>query len=423
MPILEAVEAFQEGAGPVDEGSTGIGQNVRRARRYRGMSLAVLAGLIGRSKGWLSLVENGHLPLERRKDIAAIADALEVSAVDLLGAPDPVMSMRRGGADVTTLRDVLLDTTINDPPDVPARPVEVIAGLVDGPIRQAYREARYADVARSVPAVVAELHVHAAGGAEQERRAALALLVEACTAATFCLRQLAQPDLAWVAADRAAAAAAALGEPLPVAAAWFVRAHARPTAGQSRALRTAASAADALEPHLGSDVRAHQVYGMLRLSAALAAQLAGDCAGMENHAAEAARVADRIGDRPDSWQSFGPANVDVWRTMLAIEAGDPAAALDHARVADPAARKALAAAFPGCGRRAELELETGRAYAMLGGHDGQAVAYLRRAEHIDPVRVRNNPLARDLVSSMLARSRREAGGRELRGLAYRMGVA
>ena len=37
-----------------------IGGNVRAARRSRGMSLEVLAGLTGRSKGWLSKIENGH---------------------------------------------------------------------------------------------------------------------------------------------------------------------------------------------------------------------------------------------------------------------------------------------------------------------------------------------------------------------------
>jgi transcriptional regulator with XRE-family HTH domain len=53
------------------------------------MSLDVLAGLIGRSKGWLSMIENGHLRLERRQDIAGIAEALDISADMLLGQPAP----------------------------------------------------------------------------------------------------------------------------------------------------------------------------------------------------------------------------------------------------------------------------------------------------------------------------------------------
>jgi transcriptional regulator with XRE-family HTH domain len=56
---------------PSGEGELRIGWNVRAARRSRGMSLDALAGLTGRSKGWLSKVENGHARLERRQDIAA----------------------------------------------------------------------------------------------------------------------------------------------------------------------------------------------------------------------------------------------------------------------------------------------------------------------------------------------------------------
>ena len=44
-----------------DAGPPSIGQNVRAARRSRGMSLEILAGLTGHSKGWLSKIENGHV--------------------------------------------------------------------------------------------------------------------------------------------------------------------------------------------------------------------------------------------------------------------------------------------------------------------------------------------------------------------------
>ena len=74
---------------PPGDGGLRIGGNVRAARRARGMSLEALAGLTGRSKGWLSKVENGRARLERRQDIAAIAEALAVSADSLVGAPAP----------------------------------------------------------------------------------------------------------------------------------------------------------------------------------------------------------------------------------------------------------------------------------------------------------------------------------------------
>jgi transcriptional regulator with XRE-family HTH domain len=52
---------------PSDEGEPRIGLNVRAARRSGGMSLEALAGLTGRSKGWLSKIENGHSRLEARR--------------------------------------------------------------------------------------------------------------------------------------------------------------------------------------------------------------------------------------------------------------------------------------------------------------------------------------------------------------------
>src|SRR5271155_10959 len=66
-----------------------IGKNVRRARRFAGLTLEQLAGQIGKSKGWLSLVENGKVRLEKRQDIARIAEVLAVSADALLGEPAP----------------------------------------------------------------------------------------------------------------------------------------------------------------------------------------------------------------------------------------------------------------------------------------------------------------------------------------------
>jgi hypothetical protein len=157
---------------------------------------------------------------------------------------------------------------------------------------------------------------------------------------------------------------------------------------------------------------------MLRLTAALAAQVRGDTAESAAQAAEAARIAQVHGDRVDTWAAweyFGPANVGVWRTTLAVEAGEPGKALDHAAGAD------VTALPPG--RQAALLLDSARAHYQLGrAHHRQAVAALSKAEQIAQVRLRASPWARELVEVMLTRSRREAGGRELRALAYRMGL-
>ncbi len=48
---------------------------------------------------------------------------------------------------------------------------------------------------------------------------------------------------------------------------------------------------------------------------------------------------------------------------------------------------------------------------------------LVHAERLAPQRIRNDVIVREVVAGLLRRARRDAGGRELRGLAWRMGVA
>ena len=51
------------------------------------------------------------------------------------------------------------------------------------------------------------------------------------------------------------------------------------------------------------------------------------------------------------------------------------------------------------------------------------VQALQRAERLAPQRIRTNPFVRAVVTDLLRRARRDAGGRELRSMAYRMGLA
>jgi transcriptional regulator with XRE-family HTH domain len=396
------------------DGEPRIGMNVRAARRSRGMSLETLAGLTGRSKGWLSKIENGHARLERRQDIAAIAEALQVSADTLVGAPAP--GIRPGGQtyNVTPLQRALLDAAPDDPPDIPARSVETLREEVER-ADTALREADHATVIRVLGDAIGELCVHAATGDEPGRAAALRLLVRACGSDGTCaLRQIGETNLAWVAGERARQAAELLGDPIWKAAAAFGRAHARNSANKPKGLMITPRLANETEPHIGDDRFAHEAYGMLRLSAALACAVENDHRGAAEQAAEAARLADRDGERPEAWELFGPANVGVWRTTLAVEAGEAGKALAYADRVEP---RDLASH----NRRASLRLEKARAFAMLG-KETQAIAELRQAERLSPAQTRNQPLIRELVTDMLTRARREAGGRDLRGLAWRMNL-
>jgi transcriptional regulator with XRE-family HTH domain len=396
-----------------DQEEPRIGANVRAARRARGISLEALAGLMGRSKGWLSKIENGHARLERRQDIAALADALGVSADTLLGEPAPEIQRHARPYNFVPLRAALLDATLSEPRDMPARPVAVLAALVADQ-DAALRRTDYETLTGQLPALLDELQAHAATAGGADRDQSLRLLIQTCASATITLRHFGMNDLAWVSADRGRQAAQLLGDPVWVAAAAFECAHARTSVDKSQALLSTPRRADELEPHIGDDTFAHEVYGMLRLSAALACSVQGDHAGARAHAAEAASIAEPLGDRPDAFEVFGKSNVGVWRASLAVDAGNAGEALDYAAHVQP---ELLASN----NRRGALGMERARAYGMLR-KDAQAIAELRQAERLSPVQVRHNPLSRELVGSLLGRARREAGGRDLRGLAWRMNL-
>jgi hypothetical protein len=132
------------------------------------MSLEVLAGRVGRSKGWLSMIENRHLRLERRGDIAAIAAALEVSADMLLGQPAPEIQPGGRAYNLTPLRRALLDAAIDDPPDIPVRPITVLTPLIKV-MDQALRKTDYAAMHQQLPSLIGELQVHAATATGAER--------------------------------------------------------------------------------------------------------------------------------------------------------------------------------------------------------------------------------------------------------------
>jgi hypothetical protein len=391
----------------------GIGLAVRRARRAKGLKLAQAAGLAGHSESWLSKVENGRIPLDKRADIASLAEVLGVSADMLLGEPAAEVHAGRQAWDLMPLRSVLLDASPDDPPDIPARPVPVLRSLNDQ-ADASLRWSRYGELLAVLPSLIGELEVQASTAEGADREEALRLMVTATATAVITLRYAAQPDLAWVAAERGRQAAALLGDPVWEAAAAYEMAHSRSSTNKPRALMTMPQAADKFEPLSGQSRMASEVYGMLRLSAALARAVDGDHAGADDHGAEAARIARGLGDEPDAWELFGVSNVGVWRASLAVEAGNAERALEYASVVEP---RALASN----NRRGALAMEVGRALAMQG-NDARAVAAFRRAEHLSPAQVLNNSMLRDLVRNMLDEARRKAGGRELRGLAWRMGL-
>ena len=64
------------------------GQRIARARRRRGLSQAVLAGLVGRSESWLSQVELGKRGVDSHSVLVRLAEVLRVDIEEFTGFGD-----------------------------------------------------------------------------------------------------------------------------------------------------------------------------------------------------------------------------------------------------------------------------------------------------------------------------------------------
>ncbi|MGH8884063.1 MAG: helix-turn-helix domain-containing protein [Egibacteraceae bacterium] len=62
-----------------------VGQRIAHWRHRRGLTQQVLAGLVGRSVPWLSLIERGDRTVEKIADLLALANVLKVEPGDLIG--------------------------------------------------------------------------------------------------------------------------------------------------------------------------------------------------------------------------------------------------------------------------------------------------------------------------------------------------
>ncbi len=266
-----------------------------------------------------------------------------------------------------------------------------------------------------LPQLIDELHVHAARPARP--RAALTALVEACVRATFLSKNLGYPDLAHIAAVRAREASRLLDDPVSTGKAAYLRLHTMPRGGSwDRTLLVAERAVARLQPHAG-EPGAVPVLGQLSLTAAMAAAVLAQSEQMTRWAELADQLANMVPDNPvTGWQSFSKANVGVWRVSLAVELGETgdrvlkiASGVDEAKLA-------------GTSRLGPFLSDVAKGIARDPKTRPDAIAWLRRSENTAPQRFRNSAATRETVSYLMTRAAATAGGRELRGMAARMGL-
>lgn len=394
------------------------GQRIARARRRRGLSQAVVAGLAGRSESWLSQVERGVRQVDSHAVLTRLAEVLHTDISELTGPPggEGEQRMYEPGAAIEAAMLDYSDTAASLG-DAPGRDVSTahLQGTATAALA-AYQAARYDEAGRMLPALVreAEAAARAPGGMSPEACEARAVAYDVTAAL---LHRVGAASLAWLAADRAITAAALSGRPARAAAAAWRLSHVIGGRRQpGHALALAVMAADALQRTPGGEPERLEALGALHLAAASAAAAAFDRATAEAMLGRARGIAVETGNVNRLGTAFGPANTAMHAMSAALALGDARAAVEAGEAIDPDALPA------GCtGRRTQVRLDLARAYSMRR-QDAAAVNMLLAAERLSPDLVRYDAATRDVLGVLLRREHRPSTP-ELRPLARRAGIA
>jgi transcriptional regulator with XRE-family HTH domain len=399
----------------VDE-ATAVGQRLRELRHWRKLTLREAAGLAGLSYSFWGEIERGEKPVATRKTLDAIVAALRIHPTELTGQPWTLQASAQTPTRLVAIETALERYPLGVDPQLPVRPWPQIATDLERLFKLRHWAADYAAVGELGPGLIGELH-GAYVRLPQRRREVLVGLMQAYHTVMSAAYSLGGRGLPSLAARTAQHCAEVLEDPVWLGYAAWLRGAATGHLDRAGQYQRSVAAAEELTGQLG-DLDAVQACGMLHLSAALAAGTQADHDTATTHLAEASVLAARLGTEVGTWANlwFGPTNVGIWKTSIALEGGEHGQALQAAKTVHPEL-------LPGTSRAAEFWAEVGRALAAEKKTREQAVRVLLRAEQLAPQRIRHDVFVRETVASLLRQARRDAGGRELRGLAWRLGLA
>ena len=390
-----------------------LGRKIAAERRRRGLSQPELAQMIDRSVAWVSQVERGVRRVDRMSVLETLAAALDVPLAVLAAEAPVVAAVTEEPPGAGGLRLVLSG----------AYALRAMLGSSRAPaigtLRTKARTAwelthagRYTELADLLCGLIPDLETGARAVPEEQRAEVFELMAAAYQACSAALAKLGEPDAAWIAADRAMAAAERAGNPMLVAAGAFRLVFVSITARHyDQGEETARTAADALWPMADEgDPQAMSLWGGLTLQRAAIAARVNDPDTAYAHLEGARQIAGRLGEGHNGYNTeFGPANVGLQEVAVAVELGDAGRAL---RVAGTVDITGLSGE-----RRARMLVEVARAHAQRR-HVHEATAALRQAEQITPELVHAHELVRQLVSDLL--TMQDPPATELRDLAGRL---
>ncbi|MEM9654343.1 MAG: helix-turn-helix transcriptional regulator [Actinomycetota bacterium] len=390
-----------------------IGERIAVYRNKRGLSQAVLAGMVGRSVSWLSQLERGERSVDKLSVLLPMAKALRVDLAELVG--EPVDFTRMAGPSLNAI-DRIRAAMSYYLPDDDDHPLDLdVLHSIAVEIMTLYQAAQYDKAASLLPRTIREADQAVARSEDEDQRRAIAIQALTNQVASALFNRTGQTDLGWVAADRSINAGRQLDDTELVTAGIYRLGQVMLRAGRNEeALMLADSTLSTVD---GTDrPSAMSLHGALLLTAAIAAARLDNRKEATRLIAQAQDIAERLGgDRNDHWTAFGPTNVRIHATSAAVSLGDPAEVIIQGETVDvgslPDELK---------GRRSQVYIDMAWAHSQQQ-NDTAAVLSLLEAERLAPEAVRFNPQARDLIQTAIHRSRKSAVP-GLDGLASRVGV-
>ncbi|MFK8845916.1 hypothetical protein [Streptomyces sp. Ac-502] len=343
----------------------------------------------------------------RRRTFVSHSLAVAGSAAIPTG-PDDVLPTP-GSDPLDGIRDVLTGTVSEQEP----RTIDALhRDLAEA--KRLVQACGYARLTRQLPTLLTRFECP--GTTLPEQRAMDLLAVHAYHVAATLLLKYDDPASAWIAAEKAAAAARRTENPAAIASAYRILTHAVAAVGhRKQAVRVAVTGVDRLGGRVCRSAPDNvAVFGALLLRGAWAAALGEDRDAAAELLDEAERTAALLQEATNrQWTAFGANNVALHRLSIALALGDAGCALQAARAVIP---KQLAVAE----RRATYWSDVARALHACGRTEA-AVRALLAAEKAAPEEVRSRTVTRELIGELLQRDR---AGRAplLRSLAHRAQV-
>lgn len=394
-----AVAGYLEGMAYSDPAGESAGTHVRRARKRAGITQRELAQRVGRAQSWVSGVENDSIPLDSIALVNGLARVLRIHPNELTARPyrGDTPAEDRGHSAIPEIRRHLERYDLD--PEWGGE-VRSLPELRAGTERASWLrlEARYAELAEELPALLSELQAATHLSPEPDRSAAFSLLSLAYQAAHSVACNLGYADLSLIAADRARWAAECSGDPYHEAVFACIRVrNLWSSTSWNDALTVLDSACAHIEDrYIAGQPKALAVWGGLQLRAAITAARKNDAAEAWSRHRLAAEAVARLGPRQRTNYydlSTNQPNIDIHGVAIAVELGDgPQAVRRGETVRLP---KGLQA-----GRVGHHHLDHARGLLWCGKREA-ALAELECAEKIAPLLIRNHPMAQQAVRTLL----------------------